>query len=204
MEIKRKWRRKKCGSEPPWKLDTGALKDQTKKEQLKKDMEVKLAHWDSTDGDMEQRWEDLKETVYSTASQVLGKQGGKHQDWFAKHDMSLHKLVEERDKARQASFRCNTTSKRKTYRKAQSNLQRYTREMKSRWWEEKARELQEATDRRDMKTFYTGLRETYGQKPWGPIQLQDLDGTTVLQERDKIFEKISHHFDQLLNIIWEW
>jgi hypothetical protein len=61
------------------------LKDQNKREQLRKDMDVKLEHWDSTDGDMEQRWEDLKET----ASQVLGKQGRKHQDWFEEHDVSL-------------------------------------------------------------------------------------------------------------------
>ena len=200
LAIKRKIQHKKSGSKPPRKLDTGALKDQNKREQLKKDMDVKLEHWDSTDGDMEQRWEDLKETVYSTASQVLGKQGRKHQDWFDEHDMSLQKLIEERDKARQASFQCNTRSKRKTYRKAQSSLQRYTREMKSRWWEEKARELQEAADRRDMKAFYTGLRETYGPKPRGLVQLRDLDGTTVLQEKDKILERFSHHFDQLLNI----
>ena len=35
--------------------------------------------------------------------------------------------------------------------------------MKSRWWEEKARELQEAADRRDMKAFYTGLRNPMAQ-----------------------------------------
>ena len=72
--------------------------------------------------------------------------------------------------------------------------------MKSRWWEEKAKELQTAADRRDMKAFYTGLREIYGPKPRGLIQLYDLDGTTVLQEKEKILERFSDHFDQLLNV----
>ena len=62
MAIKRKLQHNKSGSKPPQKPDTGVLKDQIKIEQLKKDMEVKLEHWDSTDGDMEQRWEDSKET----------------------------------------------------------------------------------------------------------------------------------------------
>ena len=31
--------------------------------------------------------------------------------------------------------------------------------MKIKWWEEKAQELQTAADKRDMKAFYTGLRE---------------------------------------------
>ena len=114
MAIKRKLQHKESGSKPPRKLDTWALKDKIKREQLKKYTTVILEHWDSTDGDMEQRWEDLKETLYSTDSQVRGKPGGKHRDWFDQPDMSLHKLVAERDKARKFSFQCNTTSKKTT------------------------------------------------------------------------------------------
>ena len=88
--------------------------------------------------------------------------------------------------------KCNTRSERKTFRKVQRSLQRYTREMKSRWRGEKARELHEAAqaDRRDMKAFYTGLRKTYGPKPRGLVQLWDLTGTTVLQVKDKILEDL--------------
>ena len=72
--------------------------------------------------------------------------------------------------------------------------------MKSKWWEEKAKELQSAADKRDMKAFYTGLREIYGPKPKRLIQLHDLDGTTILQKKDKISERFSYHFNQLLNL----
>jgi hypothetical protein len=78
--------------------------------------------------------------------------------------------------------------KRKAYSKAQSKLQRYTKETKSVWWEKKASELQTAADRRDMKAFYTGLREVYGPQPRRMIQLRDQDGSTILQEKDKILE----------------
>ena len=52
----------------------------------------------------------------------------------------------------------------------------------------------------DMKAFCTGLKETYGPKPRGLIQLRDRDGTTVLQENDKILERCSDHFSQQLNV----
>ena len=65
--------------------------------------------------------------VFSTASSVLGKQGQKHQDWFEEHNEHLLKLIEEKDKARQASMQCNTRSKQKAHTKTQSNVQRCTR-----------------------------------------------------------------------------
>ena len=71
--------------------------------------------------------------------------------------------------------------------------------MKSIWWDEKAEELQTAADRRDMKTFFTGLREIYGPKPRGLIQLKAMYDETVLQEKVKILDRFTDHFDQLLN-----
>ncbi|KAM9328275.1 uncharacterized protein KZ484_019609 [Pholidichthys leucotaenia] len=82
---------------------------------------------------------------------------------------------------------------------SQSELQKYTRKMKSNWWDEKVEELKIAANRKDMKTFFTGLREMYGPKPRGLIQLKVMDGETVLQEKDKILDRFADHFDQLLN-----
>ena len=71
--------------------------------------------------------------------------------------------------------------------------------MKSNWWDEKAEKLQIAADREDVKTFFTGLREIYGPKPRGLIQLKAMDGETVLQEKDKILDRFADHLYQLLN-----
>ena len=64
----------------------------------------------------------------------------------------------------------------------------YTRDMKNKWWEEKTVDLQDAVGKRYMKAFYTRLKETYGPKPRGVIQLRDHDGTIVLKGNDKILE----------------
>jgi hypothetical protein len=98
------------------------LKDQLKKDELRTEMDANLEDWDAENSDLEQKWKILKETVYSTASNVLGKQGRKHQDWFDEHDEHLLQLIQERNKARQASLLCNTRMKRKAYSKAQGKL----------------------------------------------------------------------------------
>jgi len=51
-----------------------------------------------------------------------------------------------------------------------------------------------------MKAFYIGLKEAYGPKYRGLIQLCDHYGNTVLQETEEILERLSDHFNQLLNI----
>ena len=153
----------------------------------------------NSENDIEEQWATLKDTVYHTASDALGYPERKHQDWFDEHDEHLKKLLEARNTARQKNLQCNTRLRREKYSKAQSELQKYTRDMKSKWWDEKAEKLQIAADRKDMKTFFTGLREIYGPKPRGLIQLKAMDGETVLQEKDKILDRFSDHFDQLLN-----
>ena len=50
-----------------------------------------------------------------------------------------------------------------------------------------------------MKTFFTGSREIYGPKLRGLTQRKAMDDETVLQEKDKILDRFSDHFDQLLN-----
>jgi len=49
-------------------------------------------------------WKILKKTVFSTASELVGKQGRKHPDWCNEHDELLRQLIEKRNKARQAFF----------------------------------------------------------------------------------------------------
>ena len=55
------------------------------------------------------------------------------------------------------------------YKKAQYNKSKYIaqkllRQMKENWWRNKAAELQEAADKKDMKTFYQNLNKIYGPR----------------------------------------
>ena len=56
----------------------------------------------------------------------------------------------------------STRSTTAAYKDACKLIQKRTRALKSDWWERKAVELQRAADRKDMKGFYSGLKEILG------------------------------------------
>ena len=58
--------------------------------------------------------------------------------------------------------------------------------MKEAWWSAKAAELQEASDKKDSKTFYDGLKKVFGLKERGVAPISTADGKTLLIEKSDI------------------
>ena len=67
------------------------------------------------------------------------------------------------------------------------------------WSEEKAEDLQRSADRKDMKSFYTGLKEVWGPQTRSTVHLKSLDGSTTLSDNKRVLERWSQHFETLLN-----
>ena len=99
----------------------------------------------------------------------------------------MKKLFEARNIARQESLQCNTRPKKKKVQRLRVSYRSTSEE-----------EFQTAVDMKDMKTFFTGLREIYDPKPRGLIQLKAPDDESVLQGKDKILDRFADHFDQQL------
>ena len=138
--------------------------------------------------------------AYSISADVLGRPERKHQDWFDESDVQLSILLEKRNRAKAQMLQRKTRATTAQLARARNDLQKYTRDMKSRWWEEKAEALQQAADRNDMQSFYSGLREVYGPQKRGTAQLISEDGSTLLKGKDEILNRFSEHFHQLLNV----
>ena len=79
-------------------------------------------------------------------------------------------------------------------------LQKHTRALKSDWWERKAVELKRAADRNNMKGFYNGLKEVWGPKKKGPVQLESTDGMDTFSDSKRVVARWIEHFQKLLNI----
>ena len=78
-------------------------------------------------------------------------------------------------------------------------LQKHTRALKSVWWERKAVELQRAADSNNMKGFYNGLKEVWGPKKKGPVQLKSTYGMETFSDSKRVVARWSEHFQKLLN-----
>ena len=84
------------------------------------------------------------------------------------------------------------------YTQARQKAQLRLHEMKNRWWNNKAAELQAAADRHDTRTFYHGLKVVYGPREAGSTPVKSLDDVT-LTDRTKILERWKEEFESVLN-----
>ena len=67
------------------------------------------------------------------------------------------------------------------------------------WWANKAQELQQAADWRDMKAFYHGLRAVYGPRDSGSVPVRSRDGSSLITDRQGILSRWAEHFHSILN-----
>ena len=132
---------------------------------------------------------------------ILASQTEKKQDWFDPNDQELHTLMSRRDQAHQRVLQTRSTrSTTAAYKDACRLLQKHTRALKSDWWERKAVELQRAADRNDTKGLYSGLKEVWGPKKKGPVQLKSTDGMETFSDSKRVVARWSEHFQKLLNV----
>ena len=61
-------------------------------------------------------------------------------------------------------------------------------------------ELQRAVDSNNMKGFYNGLKEVWGPKKKGPVQLKSTDGMETFSDSKRVVARWSEHFQKLLNV----
>ena len=190
------------GTSQPTKLNTAKLRTTSHRESFEQEMDSALAQWDEKENSTpDEEWEALQQVVYNTAKTYLGKPDRKHQDWFDPNDQELQTLMSRRDQAHQRVLQTRSTrSTTAAYKDACRLLQKHTRALKSDWWERKAVELQRAADSNNMKGFYNGLKEVWGPKKKGPVQLKSADGMETFSDSKRVVARWSEHFQKLLKV----
>ena len=183
-----------------YKLNLGGLRNEEMLQEFQEQMDKNKDYKDAGNVSLEDRWDKLKTSAFNTARDILGKSERKHQDWLDGDDVEFNTLLEERNKAKAKVLQRKTRANTMRVAKARSKLQKYTRDKKSQWWEEKVEGLQQAANKNDIKAFYNGLRMVYGPQKRGTAHLMDQDGVIVLKDKDKTLNRFAQHFDQLVNV----
>ena len=133
--------------------------------------------------------------MYDTDKASLGKHEKKQQDWFDPNDQILRDLMAKRNQAYQRVLQIRSTrSAVEAYKVACKILQRSTRARKSEWWEMNAEELHRASDRNDMKGFYSGLKEVWGPQTKQPVYLKSSYGLEIFTDSTSVMARWSEYF----------
>ena len=101
----------------------------------------------------------FRDTVNSSAMDILGPVSHKHQDWFDEKDEEIQGLLEEKHQKHKA-YLSNTSSvsSKTAYSEICKTVQTRLRDMQDFWLSKKADESQSFADREDMKKFFHAVK----------------------------------------------
>ena len=144
----------------------------------------------AADSSVEQEWTSLRDTVYETASQVVGFRTTKHHNWFDDQDAEAQQMLDELHRSHLAWMKDkNNNSLKSAYTRVKQRVQSRLRQMQEKWWKNKAAELQEAADSHDMRRFYSGIKAVYGPKVSGCVPVWSADSSSLLTDRNQILQR---------------
>uniref|UniRef100_H3AJS3 Endonuclease/exonuclease/phosphatase domain-containing protein n=1 Tax=Latimeria chalumnae TaxID=7897 RepID=H3AJS3_LATCH len=101
---------------------------------------------------IEDDWQALKETIHVACKESIGVITRRHQDWFDENNAEIKFLLDRKRKAF-CDWQNHPTSSQKqgTFQQLKVEAQRKIREIKNKWWEEKAKKIQQF-DNHDMRS----------------------------------------------------
>lgn len=180
------------GVKVPKRIDVSKLKDPDVKDALK-------TAFDQTDF-TNCSWERFKTLVYEQGASTLGLKVTTHRDWFKDNSGEVNALLDEKRKAHQKLLNSSPADRSKfsaSFINTRKSTQRRLRQIKNKWWSDLSAEIQLAFNKKDMKAFYSLLRQAYGPKSSSTTPLKAKDGITVLKSPEDIMGRWTEHFQDL-------
>ena len=193
-------KRRPQGVKTAKRLNVNSLKCHETKDKFTHDLDIKLNDCASVQGDVEEQWKTLRDTVYSTAAVHLGHTTHRQQDWFDENDEEIGALLKEKHALHRAHQNDpSSNSKKAAFADCRRTVQKKLREMQDKWLSNKADEIQGYADSHDSKRFYDALKTVYGPQHSGATPLLSADEANLLTEKFMILERWAEHFEAVLN-----
>ncbi|KAI8440933.1 hypothetical protein MSG28_009230 [Choristoneura fumiferana] len=139
-------------------------------------------------------WRSFAESLHGCALDNIGKPMKRDQDWFDAADNNIRMLVEKyRHELNSGSV--GTCVKRE----AQCGLRSRVRELKDKWWREKAAELQHCADTHQTGKFFEGIQSIFGPRVRTTAPLYSKDRQNRVTDKDAVLKRWAEHFNEVLN-----
>ena len=176
------------------RLDVTKLKIPKVQQEFATNLAHELSRVESNDREF------MKETIYSSALQVLGSTSRKHQDWFEENVIVIQTMLkEERQLFRAHQNDPKSKSKKNVFALMRREVQKKLLNLQNTWLSQKAEEIQGYADSHDMRRFYDALKCLYGQQSSKNTHVLSADGSKLITDKKGILEKWAEHFNGVLN-----
>ena len=172
---------RKNGSKVPKKYCVARLKEEETADTFRESVASQLPDIDDTN------WDSLKKALLNSAETILGHIKHHHKDWFDDNDAEIRKLLDQR---------ANTQIDKR--RNINREIKNKLRQMKEKWWQQRAAETQLHADNGNTRGLFQSLKYIYGPKKNATVPVFSLDGKTLLTSTEDKKERWTEHFTQLL------
>ena len=151
-----------------------------------------------TTAESEEQWKQMKTTVQETTAEIVGLSTRKHQDKFDKAGKEIQVLLEQKRSCHNYLLaKPDHQAAKAAYKTACSTLQAKLRTMQNDWWTGLAERTQRYADMGDMRDSYEVLKAVYGPSHQIQAPLLSSGGSTLLTDKEAIFQRWSEHFEGL-------
>uniref|UniRef100_A0A0L8FQ28 Endonuclease/exonuclease/phosphatase domain-containing protein n=1 Tax=Octopus bimaculoides TaxID=37653 RepID=A0A0L8FQ28_OCTBM len=123
------------------KLDVQKLNEPKTKVTLNANLANQLEHLPE-EGNLEKAWANFRDAVHDSASLTLGHTKRKHQDWFDNNKETTTLLQQKKEAFTAWLNDKDSQAKHDRLKNIRGKVQTELRQMKDKWWENKAAELQ--------------------------------------------------------------
>ncbi|VDM04140.1 unnamed protein product [Schistocephalus solidus] len=205
MRLRPQPRRRLQGKRPKGNLNSVLLKVPAHHLHFSNELANRLANLPVANADIsvENRWCQLRDTIQSTALDVLGRERRQHQDWFDDNDAAINTLLVKKNQLHKAYINrptaANKTAFYQTFYRSRRLVKQRLREMQDAWMTCKAEEIEGYADRNEWKNFFATTKAVYGPPVKGATPLLSANGRTLLTEKTQILTRWAEHFQSVLN-----
>ncbi|VDM03283.1 unnamed protein product [Schistocephalus solidus] len=187
MRLRQQPHRRPQGKQRHGKLNTVLLNAPAHQLYFSNELANHLVNLPVADADIsvENRWCRLRDTIQSTALDVLGHTRRQHQDWFDEKDRATNALLVEKNQLHKAYVDRPTAANKTAFYRSRRLVQQRLRQMQDAWMTRKAEEIQEYA--------------VYGPPVKSIAPLLSADGRTLLIGKTQILTRWAEHFQSVLN-----
>ncbi|XP_047103703.1 uncharacterized protein LOC124722607 [Schistocerca piceifrons] len=144
----------------------------------------------TTTDDVEREWTTLKNIIKETAENVVGFSARKRSDWFDDNHGEIQAIINaKRDAYLFLAQDPSCAEKKAHFQELKQKCQSEIQVIKNKWWQQKATELHNLSDARNLRGFYAFIKELYGPIRSSSGTLKAADNSTILTERKKMTEQ---------------
>ena len=192
---------KKNGNNASRKYDVNKLKNPVKLNEFKIELRNRYQILSTIpDHNIEEKWEEIKDTYCSTAEKILGFKKNNRKEWLSDETWTK---IEERKEAKKRKLQGNQNPEEiqranEEYSNKDKEVKRAARKDKRKFLEDKANEAQEASNRGDLNTVYKITKQLCNKFRNNNVPVKDKNGIPLTSERQQA-ERWKEHFKEVLN-----